>query len=79
MKNKIVSVYHYEKKGLALSFILMSALALLNGYLSAPPEWLPANNVWLIGLLCVAAAVVTFATVMYKRVTILKRGLKNYN
>lgn len=79
MKNKIVSVYHYEKKGLVLSVILMSALALLNGLLSSPPKWLPANNVWLIVLLCVAVAVVTFATVMYKRVSILKRVLKNYN
>lgn len=71
MKNK--SVYHYEKKGLVLSVIILAVLVLINGYTAAPPQWLPANSVWLIGLLCIATVAVAFVVVMYKRVTLLKK------
>jgi putative copper export protein len=77
MKNKDISIYHYEKKGLLLSFVIMFGLALINGFLSISPEMTTVDNVWLISLLCIAAVVIFFVVTMYKRVTILKQQLKS--
>lgn len=75
--NTKTSIYYYEKKGLALSIILMIALALVKLFITAPPQWLPLTNAWLIAVLCIAAVVIVFVITMYKRVTVLKKHLKD--
>lgn len=75
--NTKTSIYYYEKKGLALSIVLMIILALMNMFISVPPQWLPLTNAWLIALLCIATVVIAFVITMYKRVTVLKKHLKD--
>jgi hypothetical protein len=77
MENKLKSNYYYEKRGAVLGLLILTALALFNKYLEAPPQWLPITSTWLIVLFCTAAIVVTFVAVMYKRVTALKKRIKN--
>lgn len=75
MKNKTISNYKYELKGVLLSAIVLAILVLTD----VLTQWLPKNNAWLAGLICVAAVVATFVIIMYKRVTILKKYVKNDN